>query len=223
MSTELQPLIDRIYDQAVQRGQQEADQIVARARDKAAATVREAEERKQQILDQAEEEAQRFTHRSQTTLEQAARDVLILVSQGIEDILSEIVAESVQEAMDLPTLQSMLAAIAQTCADHPDETRIEYLVSPQDRDALVSYFASLYQQKMIKGVQLKVDESIDKGFKVAFQDDHVYLDFTAEAVAEALNHLLRPHLGQIVRRVVSEEPSLKAHCSRLLSRQGKEE
>jgi vacuolar-type H+-ATPase subunit E/Vma4 len=219
MGTELQPLIDRIYTEAIERGQQEADNIVSKARDKAAAIVREAEKRKQEILDQAKQDAELYTKRSQTTLEQAARDVLILVSQGIEDILAEIVTDSVHQAMDIHTLQRMLVAIAHACGVNPEETRLEYLVSPQDHEALVNYFASLYEQKMIKGVQLKVDENITKGFKVSFRENHVFLDFTAEAVAEALNQLLRPELGRIVKRVVDEDASLEAHCTRLLSRQ----
>jgi V/A-type H+-transporting ATPase subunit E len=222
MSTELQPLIDRIYNEAVQRGQQEADEIVSRAKDKAASIVENAEQRKQHILDQARQEAEMYTERSQATLEQAARDVLILVSQGIENILSELVAESVQQAMDVSTIQDMLVSIAEVCAAQSGDTRLEYLVSPDDHQALIEYFASMYRQKMIKGVQLKVDENIEKGFKVSFQEDHVYLDFTAEAVAEALNELLRPHLGEIVKRVASDDPSLEAYCSTLLSRRKEE-
>ncbi|MDZ7759424.1 MAG: hypothetical protein U5L00_04100 [Desulfovermiculus sp.] len=217
MSTDLQPLIDRIYQEAVERGQQEADQMVSKAKDKAAAIVQEAEERKRQILDQAHQEAEMYTQRSQATLEQAARDVLILVSQGIESILSELVAESVQESMDIDTIRKMLLTIAEACATQSGETRLEYLVGPQDHQALIESFAALYRQKMIKGVQLKVDESIEKGFKVSFHEDHVHLDFTAEAVAEALNELLRPHLGEIVKRVASEDPSLETYCSTLLS------
>jgi len=218
MSTELQPLIDRIYNEAVERGQQEADQMISKAKDKAAAIVQEAEERKRQILDQANQEAERYTQRSQATLEQAARDVLILVSQGIESILSELVAESVQESMDTDTIRKMLVTIAETCAAQSGETRLEYLVGPRDHQALIESFASMYRQKMIKGVQLKIDESIEKGFKVSFREDHVYLDFTAEAVAEALNELLRPHLGEIVKRVATKDPSLEAYCSNLLAK-----
>jgi len=217
MSTDLQPLIDRIYKDAVERGQQEADQMVSKAKDKAAAIVREAEERKQEILDQANREAEKYTQRSQATLEQAARDVLILVSQGIESILSQLVAESVQESMDTDTVRKMLVTIAEACATQSGETRLEYLVGSQDHQALIETFASMYRQKMIKGVQLKIDESIEKGFKVSFREDHVHLDFTAEAVAEALNELLRPHLGEIVKRVASEDPSLEAYCSNLLN------
>lgn len=74
----------------------------------------------------------------------------------------------------------------------------------------------IYKEAVERG-QLKVDESIEKGFKVSFRNDQVYQDVTAEAIAEALNELLRPHLGNIVKRVAIEDPSLKAYCSVLLS------
>jgi V/A-type H+-transporting ATPase subunit E len=39
---------------------------------------------------------------------------------------------------------------------------------------------------------------------VSFTDDHVYLDFTQEAIAEALTAFLRPKLAEIVGRVAKK-------------------
>jgi V/A-type H+-transporting ATPase subunit E len=58
---------------------------------------------------------------------------------------------------------------------------------------------------MSKGLELHVDNEILKGFKVSFADDHVYLDFTQEAIAEALTTFLRPKLAEIVGRVAKGE------------------
>jgi V/A-type H+-transporting ATPase subunit E len=57
---------------------------------------------------------------------------------------------------------------------------------------------------MVHGLELHVDNEILKGFRVSFADDHAYLDFTNEAIADSLTAFLRPKLAEIVSRVAKE-------------------
>lgn len=201
MAEELQPLLDQIRKEGVDKAQAEAAEILSQAKDQAAKTVREAEEKAKELVAKAETDAEVYTQRSVATLEQAARDVLITVGQGIENILSEIVTASVDEALTTEVLEKMMVSMAQSCASQHGETRIELLVGENDQEQLVKFFASKYSDKMVEGLELHVDNEILKGFKVSFADDHVYLDFTQEAIAEALTAFLRPKLADIVGRV----------------------
>jgi V/A-type H+-transporting ATPase subunit E len=201
MAEELQPLLDQIRKEGVDKAEAEAAEILSQSKEQAAKTVREAEARAKELVAKAETDAEVFTQRSIATLEQAARDVLITVGQGIENILSEIVTASVDEALGIEVLEKMMVNMAKSCADQHGETRIELLVSEADQNELVKFFASKYSDKMVEGIELHVDNEILKGFKVSFADDHVYLDFTQEAIAEALTAFLRPKLADIVGRV----------------------
>ena len=204
MAEELQPLLDQIRKEGVDKAQAEAAEILSQAKEKAAKAVREAEEKAKQLIAKAETDAEVFTQRSIATLEQSARDVLITVGQGIENILSELVAGSVDEALNIDVLQRIMVSMAESCAKEHGETRIELLVSETDQEQLVKFFASKYSDKMAQGLELHVDNEILKGFKVSFADDHVYLDFTQEAIAEALTAFLRPKLAEIVGRVAKQ-------------------
>lgn len=201
MAEELQPLLDQIRKEGVDKAEAEAAEILSQAKEQAAKTVREAEEKAKTLIAKAETDAEVFTQRSISTLEQAARDVLITVGQGIENILSEIVTASVDEALGIEVLEKMMVNMAKSCADQHGETRIELLVSEADQNEIVKFFASKYSDKMVEGIELHVDNEILKGFKVSFADDHVYLDFTQEAIAESLTAFLRPKLADIVGRV----------------------
>lgn len=205
MAEELQPLLDQIRKEGVDKAEAEAAEILSQAKEKAAQTVREAEEKAKSLIAKAETDAEVFTQRSIATLEQAARDVLITVGQGIENIISEIVTDSVDQALNTEVLEKMMVSMAESCAEQHGETRIEMLVSESDQDELVKFFTAKYSEKMSKGIELHVDNEILKGFKVSFADDHVYLDFTQEAIAEALTAFLRPKLAEIVGRVAKGE------------------
>ena len=215
MSQDLQPLIDHIRQEGIDKAQAEAEDILAKARKKASSIVHEAEEKKRAMLEEAQNNARIYEERSRKTLEHAGRDLLITVRQAIERILSDLVVETVDQAMGIEVIQDMLVKMAEQCAAHSGESRMEILVSPEDHETLIKTFANLYRQRMITGLTLKADNDILKGFKISFKDDHVYLDFTNEAVAESLSQLLRPHLSEIVKQVASEQPTLERVCSEL--------
>jgi V/A-type H+-transporting ATPase subunit E len=201
MAEELQPLLEQIRKEGVEKAQKEASDLLAQAKDKAAQIVREAEEKAKALVTKAEADAGIYTQRSTATLEQAARDVLITVGQGIENIISELVAESTREALKIEVLEKMMVKMAEACAASRGETRIELLISEADQREMVKFFADKYREKMIHGIELHTDKEILKGFRVSFSDDHVYLDFTQEAIADALTAFLRPKLAEIVGRV----------------------
>ena len=206
MAEELQHLIDRIQKEAVQAAEDKAGHILSQAKEKAAAMVKDAEAKAKASLAKADKDAEAFTERSTKALEQAARDLLISVGQGVENILQDIVDESVDKALSLDVLKQMLVKMAEAYAQRQgDESRIELLISEQDQKELIQFFADQYKAKMLHGVEVHVDSSVFKWFKVSFVDSHVYHDFTKEAIAESLVSFLRPQLAEIVHRVARKE------------------
>ncbi|TVM14827.1 hypothetical protein DPQ33_16505 [Oceanidesulfovibrio indonesiensis] len=204
MSESLEHLIERLQQEAVQEAESKARTIVSNAQEKARAIVEQAEQEKAAIIENGREEAAAYEERAEAQLHQASRDLLISVKRGIENILELLVAEAVDEAMTIDVLKQMLAGIAQSCAEKAGDHRLEFLLSPQDKEKLVAFFASRYREKMASGVKIRVDQEIEKGFKVAFKEGEVYLDFTNEAVAEALSLYLRPRLAEIVKVAARE-------------------
>jgi V/A-type H+-transporting ATPase subunit E len=201
MADELQHLMERIRLEAIESAQAQANQILGQAREKAASLVRDAEAESKAILEKAEQDSRIYVERSQRTLEQAARDLLITVGQGVENILRDIVGNSVNQALDTEFLKQMMLTIAQAyCAKEGQESRIEFLISEQDQKAIVDFFADQYRRQLIRGVQIVTDNNVLKGVRVSLKDEQVQHDFTAEAIAEALTQFLRQHLADIVHR-----------------------
>jgi V/A-type H+-transporting ATPase subunit E len=201
MAEELQHLMERIHAEAVQKAEAEAVKILAQAKDKAALEIKTAEEKACSILAKAETDSQVFVERGQKTLEQAARDLLITVGQGVEKILDEIVSDATTRALDTDTLKKMMLTLAQAyTSEEGPRNRIALLISEQDQKDIIAYFAEMYRQKLIGGVDIRADNNVFKGFKVRMVDQHVEHQFTNEAIAEALSNFLRPHMAEIVQR-----------------------
>ncbi len=205
MAEELQPLIEKIQKEAIEKAEEQASEIISKARDKAASEVKEAEQKAESIIAKAKQDAERYMDRSIRTLEQAARDVLITVGQGVENILDDLVRDSLDEALDIDVVKDMLARMAETyIAREGKERRIKLLVNEEDQEKLIRFYADRYRKKLGEGIEIKADKGIGKGFKVSFVDEHAHHDFTRDAIAEALANFLRPHLADIIFRVARE-------------------
>ena len=201
MAEDLQALIDRLQREAVDEGRRRARTIVEEAEAKATTIVRDAEARAERILEKADRDAQAYAERSAFALEQAGRDLLIGVSQAVERILASLVHESLMEELRPELLAEMLNKMADAYARRGGrERRMTVLLRGKDVDDLVRLYAQRFREKLGKGVELELDNSVVRGFRVVIEDDHVEHDFTIDAIADALTHHLRPHLARILKQ-----------------------
>ncbi len=200
MAEELKHLIDQIQKEGVEKAEEQADAILSQAKEKAAKLVAEAEQKAADLLAKAETEAEAFAKRSVRTLEQAARDLLITVGQGCEKVVTETLGQQVDQAIEGGLLEKMVLGVIE---QHKGESA-EFSVSDADKAALAALCAE-QAKKSGQEIELTSDAEVLSGFKVGFKGSNAYLDFTGEAVAEALASFLRPELAKIVSNVAREE------------------
>ena len=205
MAGELQPLLDQIQKEGIEKAETEASAILARAKEQSAKITGDAEAAAAALIAKAEADAKVFEQRGVATLEQAARDVILSVGQGIKHIFDDLVLSSTGDALRPDVLETMMVKMAQASAERlGTESRIELLISKADQGQLVNFFMDKYREKLIHGVELHADNGVLKGFKVSFADDYVFLDFTQDAIAKALMEFLRPKLAEIVGRAAQK-------------------
>ena len=205
MTEELQGLLDRIRSEGVERAEAEAARIIAQAEARAVGIVAEAEEQAAALRRSAEADAVAAAERGQTALEQAGRDFLLSLEKSVEAVLRETLCETVAEALTPGVMAEILVRLADAYAAHDmNESRVDVLLSPEDRDAVGAIVLEKYRDLVRQGLTLRPDERVDGGFKVSFVDYHLYHDFSAEALAEALAPVLKPPLCDIVKRAAAE-------------------
>lgn len=202
MAEDLQNLLDRIQKDGVEQAEAQAETILAQAREKAAAILREAEKQAAETRVGAEKDAEVFVERSTKTLEQAARDFLISVGRSVERVFEDVAKETVGAALTPDTMEQMLIRMADMYVEHgAGESRIDILLNAQDRKALAGILMQRDRELLERGLELHTDDAIDRGFKVSFRDNHLYHDFTVQAIADSISQLLKPPLREIVQRV----------------------
>ena len=202
MAEELKHLIEQIQKEGVEKADEQANTIISQAKDKAAKIVAEAEEKAHAALLKAKTESEAFAERSVKTLEQAARDLLITVGQGCEKVVTETLGQKVDTALSGDLLEQMiLSTVGQNAG-----SSVQLSVSEADKAALTAFCAEA-ARKSGQSIELQSDSEVLSGFKIGFRDQNVYLDFSGEAVAEALASFLRPELAKTVSGVAREQLS----------------
>ena len=201
MAEELKHLIEQIQKEGVEKADERANTIISQAKEKAAKIVAEAEEKAHEALLKAKNQSEAFSERSVKTLEQAARDLLITVGQGCEKVVAEVLGKEVDGALSGDLLQKMVASVMEQGSGG-----VKLSVSESDKATLTEYCAE-QAKKSGKEIELVSDSEILSGFKVGFKNKNVYLDYTGEAIANALAAFLRPELAKTVSAVAREQVS----------------
>jgi len=206
MDEQLQSLLDRIRHEGVERAEVEAARIIGAANERAGRIVVEAEAEADGLRRGAEADAEASRERAEKALEQAGRDFLLALRKSIEAILRETLRDTVATALTPHVVADMLMRLADAYAAHDmNESRIDVLLSPEDRERIAAIVMQKYRDLANQGLTLRADERLDKGFKVSFVDDNLYHDFSLSALAEALAPVLKPPLGEIVARAAREQ------------------
>ena len=196
MAEELQHLIDRIHKDAVGKAEAEANKLLADAKAKAEQMVKSAEAQAKAMLEKADKDAELFAQRSAKTLEQASRDVIIAVGQGVEKIVLGILSQQVDQSLGSDVVSQMLLALAQGYTGKAAKVSL----SPSDASKLSAFLSGEFAKKLGASVQVESDSGIFAGFRLSFEGGKVSHEFTNTAIADALSVLLRPALAKSVQQ-----------------------
>jgi V/A-type H+-transporting ATPase subunit E len=198
MTEDLQHLIDKIKTEAVDKAEAEAARIVAEAKAKAAQIVKDAEANSVSKLEKADKDSLAYTERSEKTLAQAARDVVLAVSQGVEKSVLGVLALNVEKSLTTEFLQQLLLTLASGYAGKQAAVSL----SESDAKKLTSFITAEFQKKLGAGVVVQSDSGIFAGFRLSFENGKVSQEWTNEAIADALSAILRPALAKIVQQAI---------------------
>ncbi len=206
MEERLEGLLARIQQEGVERADAEAARILDEARSSAEHIVAAAKTEADELRGRAEADAEASRERGEQALEHAGRDFLLSLQQSIEAVLRESLRDTVRTALTPDVVGEMLVRLAEAYAAHDmNESRVDVLLSPEDRESLAALVLEKYRDLVRQGLILRADERTDRGFKVSFADDNLYHDFSLAALAEALAPVLKSPLGEIVARAAAKE------------------
>jgi len=203
MPEQLESLLQKLHNEAVDKADAVARERIAAAEQKAAAIVAAAERRAKDTVAAAERTAAQLVESGKKTLEQAARDLLIYLRQAIEAEFAALVRGALPEVVPVSVIQEILVRLA---TDVGREKRtaegLRVAVSEADYTNLIGFFMQRFREQAQQGVELHPLRSLKAGFRIALKGKDVEYDFSDAVIVQMLCDLVNPTLQDILRKAL---------------------
>lgn len=196
MDVNLENLIERIKTEAVQKARSDSDEITATAKEEAALIIAKAESEAEGILNTARQESDKLKVNSEAALQQAGRDLVLVLKEKIKALFDRTLGIAVSEALDSDLIKDLIIRMVSDVKDKKSEV----LVNESDIEPLKKVLFASLKKELKDSVVFKVDNRVKKGFRIGIDGENAYSDFTDESIMNALAQFLSPAINKILNQ-----------------------
>lgn len=195
MNNKLQELTDKIYNEGVEKGNEEAAKIIAQAESKAKAIIEEATKKAQEITTLAQTKAAELDKNTRSELKLFAQQAVNVLKTEITDLLSDkISSDSVKAATtDKAFMQGIIVNLCEQWVKN-DTVCIE----TKDAKALEAYFQANAKHLLNSGVSIKEANGIKTDFAVTLTKGGYKMTFGDAEFIAYFKEFLRPQLVEML-------------------------
>ena len=184
MDNKLQELTDKLYNEGLSKGKQEAEALKA-------AAAKESE----QIISEARKEAEELRTRVEGDIRMASSQTISAIRQQIENIvITKTVSAGVKQNLEDPELiKTLLITIAKAFnAVDPAPAGLDVVLPASLQKELGAWFEKKAAAVMGEGVSVSFSRQIAGGFRIGPRDGGYMISFAEGDFENILTEYLRP-------------------------------
>lgn len=181
MSTKIQELTKKIYNEGIAKAKNEAADIIAEAQKKADDIIDAAKKEESKILGDAKNSAAEYKEKTEAEINIASRQAINNVKQEITKIitLKQVQPELSETFKSNQFLGDVVATLIKNWnPQKPEELNIQVLLPKNAEAELNKYFGEKAKGVLNKGVEVTFDSGISKGFKIGPKDGSYVISFS---------------------------------------------
>lgn len=204
MDIQLQELIDKIKKDGVASADNEAKKIIDEAEKKAQAIIEDAQKKADDSVKAAKAEITRLEKASEDAITQACRNMLLGFKDSLVGELDAFVKSECAKTYSKDLLKTLVPETVKAWCKNADASELSVLLSEKDCKELEKEFKAALKDELAKGMEIKIDKSLDAGFRVGVNNGNAYYDYSAEAIADLFTEYLNPRVSAIMKNAVKE-------------------
>lgn len=180
MENKIDSIIQKLFDEGVEKATVQAQELIDKAKQDAAKIVADAENQAKEIINAANQEIDNLKKKADSEMKLSARQALTSLRQEITNLMAgEVSTQLTQAAFSQKEfVQELLVSIIKKWDVSSGSLDLQLLLSPQEKEEFHAYVASRYQELLNKGLEIKeanvgecfVIEPKDGGFKIQFSE-----------------------------------------------------
>ena len=201
MQDKLQKLTQKLYEEGLSKGRNEADDLVAKAKAEAAAIVNEAKVKAESIVSEAGRAAEEMKKNTETEVVLASRQTVATLKEQIQTLVTaKELTPRVKEAInDRAFLQEMILLTVKNWEGNGQaRTELEVMLPEKAKGELENALKTMLGNALDGGVVVKTDERVKSGFRVTPKGGGYYIGFTDEDFDALFQEYLRPKVAELL-------------------------
>ncbi len=201
MQNKVQELTDKLYNEGLSKGRQEADQLLAAAKKEAQEIIAKAKEEASAILSQAEKDAEGRKSAAASDIRMASGQAISALKQTAENlIVGKAVAAPVAKTMSDPGFVADLlkTVVASFKASDAEAKGLDVILPASMKDGLEKALGGEISKVLGAGVEAKAVKGLADGFKIGPKEGGWQISFTADDFTNLVGEYLRPATRKIL-------------------------
>lgn len=191
MDTKIQELTEKIYQEGVEKGNEEAARIIAEAEARKKVLIEEAEAKAKEIVASAEKQANELKKNTEAELKLfATQSIEALKSEVTNLITGKIVGDNIKAVVTDATF--MQKVILELVKSWPSNENL--VIQSADAENLQKYFLANAKDLLNKGITIEQVNGKKASFSIIPADGSYKVSFGEEEFVEFFKEFLRPQL-----------------------------
>ncbi|MDR1896273.1 MAG: hypothetical protein LBR10_05735 [Prevotellaceae bacterium] len=201
MSNKLHELTEKLYNEGLSKGQQEAETILKQAKQEADKIVSEAKHKAADIESAAQKLAEETKANADAEIKLAGRQIINEIKQTVENlILTETISSDIRNAFnDVSFIQSLIkTATEKFDLGNSENFSLSIAIPEEQKEALSEYIKEKVSSKLSSSIEIKGDKRLKSGFRIGSEKEGYYISFTDEDFDNLFKAYLRPKVSDLL-------------------------
>lgn len=195
MENKIQELTDKIYQEGVEKGNEEAHKIIDEAKSQADKIIEDAKKEAESILSSSRKSAEELTVHTKSELKLFAGQAVDALKSEVTNLLTDKLVK--QSVKDLESKKDFIASFVLEMAKNWNEDQ-SMVISTDDAKSLTNYFNKHAKDLLDKGVKIEEVNGIKTYFSISPADKSYKIDFGEEEFINYFKEFLRPQLIEML-------------------------
>jgi V/A-type H+-transporting ATPase subunit E len=198
MENRLQKLTEKLYNEGLSKGKQEADKVLEQAHAEAQRCIDEANRQAQKIIEDARLQAEELKKNTATEISLAARQSIDAVKEQIQNVISgNIINGAVRNANeDSEFVKNLILEIARNWSSDKN-IDLKIMLPASNQESFINSVREILAQQLNQGIEVTTG-SIKSGFRISPKDGGYYVSFTDEDFKTLISEYLRPQIAEMI-------------------------
>lgn len=197
MQTKLQELTEKIYQEGINKANEEAESILANAKDESRNLIAKANKEAQELVENAQKEAEELKKNSLNELQLSARQAISDLKQKVASLVeSKTIKPGTKEAFkDAQFVKDIIKTIVKNWNPESGEAiHLKMVLPAQQQKELEDYFKSEASELLNNKLEVSFSDKLKGGFKIGPKDGGFMVSFTDDDFENFFQAFMRPKL-----------------------------